>query len=399
MASIFEEMMTANRKLTESAIRRPRKSRKKTEGRKISFKKIKIESRRFLEDTDPDEIEQDFTVAEEETPDEVVLVIDPDLSDSEEVPEDAAEEMIGDDVYKCPVCGANYVCSCNEDGIYEDVVVDDEGVPVECPVCGDDSDQILVGTITPADEATGDSTDLPPQDIEDNIDDDINDTADEDFVDEVPEDEEIEEESFKKSTRKSVRRESTALKKSSKKRKKYEGLLEDEDLEDLDDAEMILDIPCEGDECYDDNDDNEDNEDAPDIVVNDSEVTFMLDDTKLESMLNRLIRENYKGAPRCKITKVKSNGRTLKIEYVVRCNGKSLKGCLIGEGYTPKSKRFSIAFRNIGKTFESVSKSPIMKVDFMRSGRQIVPTQMDYNYRVKVNESLYRVKGSISGKV
>lgn len=386
MSSIFEEIMTSNRKITESKIRRPKKS-KKTEGRKINFKHLKVESRKIFEEAEPEELEKEFEVPEQETPDEVVLVIDPQANSDEEIPEEAAEDMIGDAVYKCPVCGANYVCNCNEDGIYEDVTVDEEGVPTECPICGDDAEQILVGEIAPVDEATGDDTDLPPQNAEDTE----NDIDDEDFADEVPEDEEFEEESLKKSSRKLARRESA--KKSSKNRKKCEGLLEDDDLnDDLNDAEMILDIPCEGDECYEDKDN-----DAPDIVVTDSDVTFMLDDTKLESMLNRLIRENYKGAPRCKITKVRSNGRTLKIEYVVRCNGKSLKGRLIGEGYAPKSKRFSIAFRNIGKTFESVSKSPIMKVDFVRSGRQIIPTQMDYNYRVKVNESLYRVKGHISG--
>lgn len=376
MSSIFEEIMTSNRKITESKIRRPKKS-KKTEGRKINFKHLKVESRKIFEEAEPEELEKEFEVPEQETPDEVVLVIDPQANSDEEIPEEAAEDMIGDAVYKCPVCGANYVCSCNEDGIYEDVTVDEEGVPTECPICGDDAEQILVGEIAPADEAAGDDTDLPPQDVDD-IEDDIN--------DEVPEDEEVEEESLKKSSRKPVRKES-----------KCEGLEDEDSLdEDLDDAEMILDIPCEGDECYEDKDEDDD---APDIVVTDSEVTFMFDDTKLESMLNRLARENYKGAPRCKITKVRSNGRTLKIEYVVRCNSKSLKGRLIGEGYAPKSKRFSIAFRNIGKTFESVSKAPIMKVDFVRSGRQIIPTQMDYNYKVKVNESLYRVKGSISGKI
>lgn len=384
MSSIFEEIMTSNRKITESKIRRPKKS-KKTEGRKINFKHLKVESRKIFEEAEPEELEKEFEVAEQETPDEVVLVIDPQANSDEEIPEEAAEDMIGDAVYKCPVCGANYVCNCNEDGIYEDVTVDEEGVPTECPICGDDADQIFVGEIAPADEAAGDDTDLPPQDVED-AEDDID---DEDFADEVSEDEEVEEESLKKSARKSVRRES--------KRSKCEGLEDEDDLdEDLDDAEMILDIPCEGDECYEDED--EDN-DAPDIVVTDSEVTFMFDDTKLESMLNRLMKENYKGAPRCKITKVRSNGRTLKIEYVVRCNSKSLKGCLIGEGYAPKSKRFSIAFRNIGKTFESISKSPIMKVDFVRSGRQIIPAQMNYDYKVKVNESLYRVKGNISGKI
>lgn len=435
MASIFEEMMTANRKLTESAIRRPRKS-KKTEGRRINYKHVRVESRKFLEDADPAEIENDLAVAEEETPDEVVLVIDPQL-DSDEVPEDAAAEMVGEDVYKCPVCGANYVCGCNEDGIYEDIVVDDEGVPVECPVCGDDSDQILIGTITPAGDAPGEETDLPEQEPEGSESDD-----DDEIIDDFSEEDFVEEESIKsRKPRPTSRKESTArkkplIRKESKKKirtedkdlgsdigeyqrwvdydlKRYgkisdntwnylkkakltvddennvvtEGCLHEDDDMIADDV-MVLDTPAE---CAG-------GDDTPDVVVTNSEVTLMLDETKLESMINRMMKENYKDAPRCKVTKVSSSGRTLKIEYVIRRNGKSVKGRLFGEGYDPSKGRFKIAFKNTGRTFaESTSRAPIMTVEFTKRGRSIIPTQMNYDYKVKVNESLYRVSGKVAG--
>lgn len=37
-------------------------------------------------------------------------------------------------------------------------------------------------------------------------------------------------------------------------------------------------------------------------------------------------------------------------------------------------------------------------VEFVRRGNQVVPTQMKYDYKVKVNESLYRVSGKVLGE-
>ena len=166
MASIFEEMMTANHSLTESAkpsTRFGKKSKMVKECRKINCKCLRVESRKFFEENDIDDLEKDFAVPEDEKSDEVVLVIDPELPSDEEVPEEAAAEMVGDKVYKCPVCGSNYVCNCDNDGMVEGIEVDEDGAPLECPICGDDADQILIGEIAPAEEAPGEEVDPEPE--------------------------------------------------------------------------------------------------------------------------------------------------------------------------------------------------------------------------------------------
>ena len=151
MASIFEELMSVNSNLTESV--RPSVHGKKVESKKIPFKNLKVESVKVFEDADFDDLDQQFDAQPtEDNPDEVVLVIDPEIQSGDEIPEDAAEKMVGDLVYKCPVCGSNYVCGCDPE-MQEGIELDDEGVPVECPICGDDAEQILVGEIAPAEDA------------------------------------------------------------------------------------------------------------------------------------------------------------------------------------------------------------------------------------------------------
>lgn len=165
MANIFEELMQSHMALTESI-----DSRKKPgcNCKKFSSKRFKVESLKIFEGADFDELDADFAVDPEEASeneDEVVLIIDPELPTDEEVPEDAAENLVGDFVYKCPICGANYVCDPNSESEY--VSLDENGVPTECPVCGEDTDQILVGEIAPAEEVEGDEErELDPQEVE-----------------------------------------------------------------------------------------------------------------------------------------------------------------------------------------------------------------------------------------
>ena len=117
--------------------------------------------------------------------DGVMVVYSSDITDdmSEEDIQAAASELIGQDICKCGICGANYVCSCKSDK--EELLVSDEDDFVEielgesllftedseeldetdenseeddteCPVCGASENQIVVGEIAPIEEVTPD---------------------------------------------------------------------------------------------------------------------------------------------------------------------------------------------------------------------------------------------------
>lgn len=192
MANIFEELMQSHAKLTESL--KPSKPQSRCNCKKFSCKKFRLESLRIFEDVDLDELDAEFDVdPEEASEDEVVLIIDPELPTDEEVPEEAAENIVGDLVYKCPVCGANYVCDPENEN--EFLSVDEEGVPTECPVCGDDSEQILVGEIAPAEEVEGeDNQEMEPVDSED----EEEESEEDEEVEEDFEEEEYQEESLRR---------------------------------------------------------------------------------------------------------------------------------------------------------------------------------------------------------
>lgn len=483
MASIFEEMMTANQKLTESV-----HPAMKKESRKISCKRIKVESRKFFEEGDLDELEKDFEVPEDENSDEVVLVIDPEIKDDEEIPEDAATEMVGDAVYKCPVCGSNYVCDCDADGMTtEGVEVDEFGVPVECPICGDDSDQILVGEIAPADEASGEEQEMdlqsPEEDEEEVEDDELTESVkfnyptdyaryfydhgtDADVVDRILKDnghdqkfirqvydamDEIEDDDDLYEKVRRSKKEDLDISISTDDEGQVDEVTVEEDGETVVDevvdeeetsdestddedevfeeggfkkvcpkchkdvdycecnmkSEMKEDFDCDGDDCMVDDEpiisvDTDEVEpiedDTPDVVIKDSEVNLVLDESKLVAFMNKMLKDNYKGTPTFKPTKVTSKNGTLKVEYVVRNGKKSSKGFIIGEGFNPKSRVMKVAFRDKGVFTESMKRVPIMTMEFVKLNNKIIPTKMAYDYKVKVNESLYRIKGKYGFK-
>lgn len=384
MASIFEELMTANQRLTESV----HPFKKKTESRKINCRHLKVESRKFFEENDLDTLEKEFEVPEvtSENPDEIVLVIDPEIQDSEEIPEDAAEEMVGDLVYKCPVCGSNYVCNCDADKAFEEgIEVDEEGTPIECPICGDDADQILVGEIAPADEAEGKEVDLPPQEededlpdedgnldnpIEEDLDISVS-TDDEGKVDEVVVDEDGE----------------TVVD------EVVDEVSENEDPEtveeSVDDA-AVLEPAVE--------DAVEDEEESPAVVVKDSNVELFFDEARLESLVRKVLKDNYKGNPSFKVSKVRLNKGVLKVEYVVRRGKSSKKGILVGEGFNTRTRVFEVSFKDKGAFTESFGRTPAFVVEMVRVRNKFIPTKMTYDFKVKVNESLYRVVGKVGHK-
>ena len=134
----------ATKKSVSESVKRTSKKRTMKENRripKISFKKLKLESLKTMTE------DEDFDFTPD---DEVVLVIDTEMEEVPESEEDAvaaAQELVGDTVCKCSVCGANYICTDNvieEDVDGEVTMVAEEGV---CPICGEEAPQIVVGEI------------------------------------------------------------------------------------------------------------------------------------------------------------------------------------------------------------------------------------------------------------
>lgn len=381
MNNIFEEIMKESRAQLNESVRRIRKRDKKVENMKFPLNKLKVESRRVFEDEDFDnsefDIEDEVSVDDGKVDDdEVVLVIDPEISANDEVPEDAAESMVGDLVYKCPVCGSNYVCDCDPTK-NEGIEVDDEGVPTECPICGDESEQILIGEISPAEEAKPeDSEELEPQKVEDEVDTEVDE-------EEIPEDEDedFEEESLKA--------EGSVIKEDIDDEKVTED--EDEDFEEEEEPlDLEVDIPEES--------VVEEKEETPSIEIKDSDVELVFDDSRFESMMTKLIRENYKGTPLFKASKIVATGNQLKVEYVVRDGKKVSRGTLIGEGYDPSARVMTINFKDQGVFTEALTDTPSFIIECVRLKSVVRPTSVKYDYKVKVNESLYQVKGSVGLK-
>lgn len=430
MANIFEELMSRSGQLNESA--RPAKKqtgkKKVNETKKISYKKFKVESRRIFTESDLDELEPQFNVdPESENEDEVVLVIDPEVDENEEVPEDAAQEMIGDSVYKCPVCGSNYVCDC-EHAVEEGIDVDEDGVPTACPICGEDADQILIGEIAPAEDAPGESADLDPV---------------------TPDEGEEEEDVAEESLRCNVTEESPLdrVRKIQDKNSNYEYVKntygnsdkvytftdrdfyvyteEGETVEDLE-KEYNVKIKELGPgqykisgkfndlvDLYNGNYEEVANAiDLSDEKLESSclssrklllrtpacDTDLMFDDARFESMMAQMIKENYKGTPQFKTNKVSLRGNRFKIEYVVREGRKVTRGTMIGEGFD-KTKRISkVSFRDRGAFTESYTKRPSFIVEFLKVQSHVIPSKISYNYKVKVNESLYLVSGKVNSR-
>lgn len=348
MASIFEELMSVNSNLTESV--RPSVRGKKVESKKIPFKNLKVESVKVFEDADFDDLDQQFDAQPtDDNPDEVVLVIDPEIQSGDEIPEDAAEKMVGDLVYKCPVCGSNYVCGCDPE-MQEGIELDDEGVPVECPICGDDAEQILVGEIAPAEDA-GEKKEPELVNTED------------DGEEEVPGPEDGEDEEVD------------------------EGLHEDLECPECEDNVMELATP------------EEEEDKTPAVQVKDSQVTLVLDDKRFESLMNQVISENYKNDPKFKINRCSVKEGKLRIQYTVTEGKSSKNGLMIAEGFDKKSRKMTLKFKDKGAFTESFSRTPSFVIECVKIKNAVIPTSVNYNYKVKVNESLYRVSGSVkSGK-
>ena len=463
MSQFFEELMEQNRQLTEGVAprRAPAKKTSVTESKKIPVKKLKVESFKILEDAENfDELDAQFAVDPEESgEDEVVLVIDPELPSDEEAPEDAAQDMIGDSVYKCSVCGSNYVCDCNAEK-NESIEVDENGEPTECPICGDDAEQILIGEIAPAEDAGEEVTETDPVDADGSADDSEDDS------------EVVEEGIFSKKSKEphtirgyekgdpsysaAVAKElqskfggqvktlsgtesgkevawvdtdgkyKAATKYINKKypsgsfsfdeykhiKESFNKDTEEDDVEEgiigdivgkvfgknesIDNDVLDNEPACEDEGCLVLDTDDADR-DTPAVVANAEvvNVDLSLDEARLESMMNQMIKENYKRNPSFKVTKLTAQGPRLKIEYIIREGKKSSKGTMIAEGFSFEARRLSLKAKDKGAFTESFTKKPAFIIECVRIRNKIIPTSVKYDFTKKANESLYRVKGSV----
>jgi rubrerythrin len=438
MASIFEELMAANAGVPmelESAPQVPNR-------RKIKANQIKVESKKILEDSDEEILAKEFEVPAEDS-DEVVLVIDPELPSDEEVPEDAAKELVGDLVYKCPVCGSNYVCDCDSEAL-EGIEVDEDGAPLECPVCGDDADQILVGGIAPVDEVEVSEVD-ETEVVDESTCPDCGKPSDECECTESSSCKECDDKSVASKVRKSVRKmdleeddlgsridkyqkwvdydmkrygrvsstTNSLIRKAGlqlikdqyggyevsagpykaeskfgrKSIRESDDFVTDEIVDDYsDDAEIIS---IDTDKLEDEDDKNETK-----IKIKDSCVNFYFDEKRFESLMTKVLRENYKGTPSIKVNRVVSRGSRIRIEYTIRNKGSRRRGILSGTGLS-ESSRFNRLSLSDNSGIFTKSKSPSFVVEAHRIGRSLLPTKISYNYRSVVNESVYRVRGSV----
>jgi hypothetical protein len=327
-----------------------KRSSKKIRPFNIPANKLKLESlKSFLEADGDDDISVDATT--DYTPeDDVVLVIDPDM---EETPEDtddaieAAEDLVGQHVCKCAICGANYV---TDEEITEDVEIEDQ----ECPVCGETGDQIVVGVITPTEELS-DEDEEDITDVEVDEDDDFD--EDEEDVDvEVDEDDEDDdfEESVKRSRMRTMRRraESVRRKPISKKSSKM-----DED--------------------------------------------YSFDEITFNRMLTRFAKENYSNVKSVKISKGSVRGNRLTLEGIVTTTKGSKRSIkFVAENFKPSS-RMSIKFKEYGPFTESVKNSgATFIVECVCKSNKIIPAALKYSYKAKnagIRESrnLYSVTGKV----
>ena len=342
----------AKKSVKESVSRTSKKATKKAFN--IPVNKLKFESLSHYLSEDADEEETELDVTADYTPDDdVVLVIDPEM---DEVPEDVeeaeeqAEDIIGDHICKCAICGANYITDAE---ISEDLEMEEE----TCPVCGETGEQIVVGVITPTEELSAEDE----EDIEGTEDIDIEDeeeieTADgeEEEFDEFEEEDDFEE-SVKRSRARTLRRKAESVRKIAK-RPTSRKLKESKSVD--------------------------------------------FDEATFNRMLTRFAKENYENVRFVRISEGTVRGNRLTLSGTVtttKGSNKTIK--FVAENFIP-AKRMTIKFKESGAFTESV-KNPgfTFVVECVMKDSVIIPAALSYNFKAK-NESL-KDRGiySVTGKV
>lgn len=316
----------------------------------IPANKIKTESlHKFLEDGDED-ITVDYT-----PDDDIVLVVDPEMDevpDDLEAAEDQAEDLVGDHVCKCSICGANYVTDAD---ITEDFEMEDE----QCPVCGETGEQIVVGVITPTEELSDeDQEDVDDSDIEEE---EIVDDEDGDFEEEeVEEDEEVEE-SFSRRRRPSQFRRVESRSRMTKRPAARKPMA----------SKKYVSEDCN------------------------------FDELTLNRMLTTFAKENYSNVKSVRISKGKICRGKMTLEGVVTTTKGSKRAIkLVSESFK-MSDRMSIKFKEYGPFTESVkTDKPAFVIECVVRKNTIIPMALRYSFKAK-NAGMKESKAtySVTGRV
>ena len=365
-----ETPKTAKKSMKESAPRRSKKARKPFN---IPCNKIKLESlSRFLEaeDAEDSEVTSDYT-----PDDDVVLVIDPEM---DEVPEDteeakeAAEDLVGQHVCKCAICGANYTTDAD---ITEELEIED----TECPVCGETGDQIVVGVITPTEELSDeDEEDISGEDEDADGEDADFDDAEFDDADFEDEDDDDFEESVKRSRARTMRRkaESVRTRRPARKSAKRVPVKERKTVLNRKPTKATV---------------------SRKPASKMSESSYQFDEKSFNRMLTTFAKENYANVKFVRISSGSVRRGRLTLEGTVtttKGNKRPIK--FVCENFKPSSGRMSLKFKEYGPFTESVktNKASFIVECFMTKGT-IVPKILKYDYIAKENKNRYSVSGKV----
>lgn len=346
---------------TEKTVKESVKKRALSKSKKpfnIPANKIKLETLQRFHEAEGDE-EEEFT-AEYTPADDTVLIIDPEMDEvpeDEEAAEEAAEELVGQHVCKCSICGANYVC--DDEELSEDLEMEDE----ECPICGETGEQIVVGVITPAEE-------LSTEDEEDVVDVDVDSTEDEvDGEDETDVDvdvdfEEDEDDDFEESVRRS--RAKTMRRRVESARRPARRPVA---------RKPVAKKPVQ------------------------EELSF--DEITMNRMLTTFAKENYNNVKFVKISKGTVRGKKLTLEGVVTTTKGSKRPIkFVCENFVP-DKRMTLRFSEVGPFTESIKgQKSTFVVECVKTGKVVKPVALKYNFKTK-NAGVRESKNtySVTGKV
>lgn len=393
----------ATKKMTES-----KKVGKKYS--KIAANKLKLESMQFvIEAEDNDEV-IDYTPDED-----VVLVIDPEMDETpadDEAAEEAAEALVGDYVCKCAICGANYVCDCEEiEALGEDL----EEAEAECPVCGEVGEQIIVGEITPTEEVAETEDDVEETETEDDVDVDVdveddfadaNDDGDVDIdinidADDFTDDEDFDESIQRAKRRTAMRRESakkTAMRKESKilprkttKRPAVESKLSAK--RPTMKSKLSAKRPAMESKLSA-------KRPMPKRPMTKRPVAeqFQIDEVTLNRMLTKFAKENYGNVRFVKINNGSLRKNTLTLEgVVVTTKGSKRATKFVCENFK-KGNTVVATFKEIGAFTECASKTNAKNnftINFVNKNNTYMPTALRYSYNVKEGKNIYNVSGKV----
>ena len=341
--------------VTESVSRKPAKV-------KIPCNKLKLETiSRFIE-AEGDEAEE-FT-ADYEPADGVALVIDPEMEEVPEDPEEAqkeAESLIDKHVCKCSICGANYVCDGELD---EDLDTEEE----ECPVCGETGEQIVVGVITPAEElSTDDAEDVVDVDVDEVEDTDDGEEVDEEDFDFEEEDEGDEDDDFDESVKRSrartLRRRAESVRRPATPRRPMR---------------------------------------KPTTAKKPVAEELGFDEITFNRMMTTFAKENYDNVRFVKISKGTVRGKRLTLEGVVTTTKGSKRPIkFVCENFVP-AQRMTLKFTEKGPFTESIKgQKATFVVECVKRGKDIKPVALKYNFKsknysgVRESKSTYSVTGRV----